>query len=64
MHILDSRNCLDGSKWLVAVSVLALMSIVMLGYVLGRWNFLTVVKSVGIDVNRTSINVCDRKGYK
>lgn len=47
--------------WLVVASVLALMSKFMLVDVLGSWHCLTVGKSIGIDVNQTSMDVCGRK---
>lgn len=40
--------------WIVAASVLALMSIIMFGYVLGSWRYPTISKNVGIDFNQTT----------
>lgn len=45
----------------MVVSVLALMSTIILGDVLINWHCLNVGKSVRIDVNQTSMEVCGNK---
>jgi len=45
----------------VEASVLALMSIVMLGDVLDNWHCMTIGKRVGNDVNQNSMNVCGNR---